>query len=482
MSNHDRLKITTVLAVLCVVAGAGPALGMDLTFECFEPGIEVQPGHRGVNGVALSPDESLLYAAHWTDTWDDPIGVYSVESCPFSTVDVISSGGRCVGDVVVSDDGRYVYGTVYYGGYIRRYDTWNNNAVTSIDLGSWAWNLWKSPNGDRLIVRYNVVSGPPSSYHRLALIDISDDTFSLIDWLDVQRPIAQKSAAFSNDGQHIYLACSSSQMVGPTVIDVEFGGTFQIAREVELVDAPGQAYHLAGVVRSGGTLFVGDKTGSKLHIVDEATFTKIDEVALPDSPWNIALHPCGQHLFIMYGDSGTLSVMDLSTLSEETSLSGLNLALLDAVFTADGSKVYVSHAHQYYDVGGVSVIMIGPDSPGVVNVEIDIKPGSYPNSINLGSHGLVPAAILSSDSFDATAVDPASVTLAGAGAAVRGNGNRYMAHEEDVDGDGLTDLVIQVETENFDPDEFQDGYAILAGETFDGVLFEGFDEIRIVPD
>jgi hypothetical protein len=114
-------------------------------------------------------------------------------------------------------------------------------------------------------------------------------------------------------------------------------------------------------------------------------------------------------------------------------------------------------------------------------VTIDIKPGSYPNSINLGSHGLIPVAILSSPTFDATHVDAETVVLAGAGVAVRGNGSRYMSHTEDVNVDGLTDLVVQVETENLNPDEFQDGYAILTGATYAGQLFQGSDQISIVP-
>ena len=120
-----------------------------------------------------------------------------------------------------------------------------------------------------------------------------------------------------------------------------------------------------------------------------------------------------------------------------------------------------------------------PTSP--TPVDIDIKPGSYPNSINLGSHGVVPVAILSSETFDATNVDPDTVALEGAGVAVRGKGNKFLAHEEDVDGDGRLDLVCQVETENFDPDAFQDGYGWLTGTTYDGEDIEGFDEITIVP-
>jgi len=42
-------------------------------------------------------------------------------------------------------------------------------------------------------------------------------------------------------------------------------------------------------------------------------------------------------------------------------------------------------------------------------VEIDIKPGSYPNSINLDSGRVVPVAILTTPDFDASIVDPGTV-------------------------------------------------------------------------
>lgn len=126
-----------------------------------------------------------------------------------------------------------------------------------------------------------------------------------------------------------------------------------------------------------------------------------------------------------------------------------------------------------------------PPSGGPEEITIDIKPGSYPNSINLRSKGVVPVAIFSDATFDATAVNPARVFFAGAGVAVRGKGNKYLVGEEDVNGDGLLDLVVKVETENLDPDEFAEGGAYLrVHETSDNVspvLYEGWDEIKIVP-
>ena len=67
------------------------------------------------------------------------------------------------------------------------------------------------------------------------------------------------------------------------------------------------------------------------------------------------------------------------------------------------------------------------------------------------------------------------------GVEVCGKADKYMAHEEDVNGDELVDLVLQVQTENLDPDSFQDGYAVLNGTTYDGQDIEGQDEITIVP-
>jgi len=55
-----------------------------------------------------------------------------------------------------------------------------------------------------------------------------------------------------------------------------------------------------------------------------------------------------------------------------------------------------------------------------------------------------------------------------------------MAHEEDVNRDGLTDLVVQVETTSFG-EVGEDGTVVLTGETTDGTAIEGSDVVVIVP-
>ncbi len=123
---------------------------------------------------------------------------------------------------------------------------------------------------------------------------------------------------------------------------------------------------------------------------------------------------------------------------------------------------------------------------GAVTVYIDIKPGSFPNSINLGSKGTVPVAILSNGTFDATEVDPASITLAGATVKIKGKGTNYMASEEDVNGDNLVDLVVHVLTEAFELSE-GDTVAVLEGRKTAGALptefhIRGEDFVRVVPE
>jgi hypothetical protein len=108
------------------------------------------------------------------------------------------------------------------------------------------------------------------------------------------------------------------------------------------------------------------------------------------------------------------------------------------------------------------------------SVEIDIKPGSITNSINLKSRGVVPVAVLTSESFDARTVLLNSVRCCGASPA------RWMI--TDVDSDGDKDLLIHFRTQSLVELNTNSTEAILTGETLDGLQFEGRDSIKIVPE
>ncbi len=77
-----------------------------------------------------------------------------------------------------------------------------------------------------------------------------------------------------------------------------------------------------------------------------------------------------------------------------------------------------------------------------IEIEIDIKPGSWPNSINLRQLGVIAVAVLTTDEFDATVLQTRRGRFGPAGATIVHN----SAHIEDVDLDGDLDLVMHFET------------------------------------
>ena len=122
---------------------------------------------------------------------------------------------------------------------------------------------------------------------------------------------------------------------------------------------------------------------------------------------------------------------------------------------------------------------------GVIQVTIDIKPGSDPNSINIcAGGGVVPAAVFSTAEFDATTIDPDTARLADVEIRTVGKSGRLLAHEEDVDGDGYVDLVMQFPTVDLALEfEVTDTEALFKAKIFDiegGEDVEGSDAVRFV--
>ena len=104
--------------------------------------------------------------------------------------------------------------------------------------------------------------------------------------------------------------------------------------------------------------------------------------------------------------------------------------------------------------------------------DIDIKPGSDPNSINLKSKGVVPVAVLATETFDASTVNPDTVEFAGA----------TPVHWTtcDVDEDSDIDMLFHFKTQELNLDE-NSTEATLTGTTYSGTPIQGTDAVNIVP-
>lgn len=75
---------------------------------------------------------------------------------------------------------------------------------------------------------------------------------------------------------------------------------------------------------------------------------------------------------------------------------------------------------------------------GIQSVDLDITPGSDSNPVNLSDERVVPAAVLRSEDFDVADVD---VTTLAFGPDAAAPAHCHGPHVEDVDGDGLLDLL-----------------------------------------
>lgn len=117
-----------------------------------------------------------------------------------------------------------------------------------------------------------------------------------------------------------------------------------------------------------------------------------------------------------------------------------------------------------------------------LQVSIDIKPGSFPNSINLSSRGIIPVALLSSATFDATQFVPEMAHLSDASTGMSCAGAMAVSWtKRDVNGDALQDLLFKFQTADLDLTPNSTAANFMAHGTYAGTPLHlmGSDSVRI---
>jgi hypothetical protein len=125
--------------------------------------------------------------------------------------------------------------------------------------------------------------------------------------------------------------------------------------------------------------------------------------------------------------------------------------------------------------GDFGMFLVSTVSEPSTFVNIDIKPGGLPNTLNPKSNGVIAVAILTTPDFNTATVDPLSVEFGPEGPLeAHGKG-----HIEDVNGDGHPDLLLHFRTQETGI-ECGDTSASLTGATFQGEQIQGVDAITTV--
>jgi len=126
--------------------------------------------------------------------------------------------------------------------------------------------------------------------------------------------------------------------------------------------------------------------------------------------------------------------------------------------------------------------------PPVIEVSVDVKPMSWPNPLNVNKKGVLPVAILGTEDFDVTQIDPATVRLEGVAPL------RWALEDVGTVGDplagpdGIMDLTLKFEAQEIvtalgpvnDGDEIVLHLTGNLKEEFSGTPIEGEDVVRII--
>jgi hypothetical protein len=116
-----------------------------------------------------------------------------------------------------------------------------------------------------------------------------------------------------------------------------------------------------------------------------------------------------------------------------------------------------------------------PTGSSCLSVNIEVKPGSNQTVINVGAPGVIPVAILSTNTFNATRVNPMKVRFGKTGT----EASPLHWALKDVNGDGLLDMILQFSTQNTGL-QLGATQVVLMGMTTDGTPFRGFATIKTI--
>jgi len=446
-------------------------------------GYESNDWHTSPRGLAVDAANNL-----WAGTWGSRT-YYYIDGSTGAILRSVYTGWPAYGAVI--DANGILWSSTQENNRVLRLDP-STDAVSTVHMGHFVYGLGVD------YLDHLFVAGWHDS--KLSRVDVLTTTIDWTKW----GPYCARGVVCTSDND-VWVASTPGDKVyrfdndgtSKTSIDVALGGwgdptgvAVDAAGKVWVCNLDGWIHRINPatntvdlskyIVASGGHYTYSDMTGiiSRTITTKIGTWTVVFDSQEADTPW-------GTISWTSDEPEGTSVTVKVRSSNSET---GPWSAWEDATNAVPLSGTPDA---RYLQIETTLQSVSGEDSPvlydltvqtAYIEVDVDIKPGSDPNSINLGSKGVLPVAILSTDDFDARDVDEGTVDFGDP--ELPGIGIPIRSAEEDVDGDGNADLVLffsvpeLVESGALD-EESQE--ALLSGETFDGVSIIGGDSVRIVP-
>jgi PKD repeat protein len=169
--------------------------------------------------------------------------------------------------------------------------------------------------------------------------------------------------------------------------------------------------------------------------------------------------------------------------------------------TTDSQSDPITGSHLYQDPDEYHATITVTDKDGdwgeynlnisvkVLRIDIDIKPGSWPNSINLNGNGVVPVGVfgnLDFPEFNVHDIETSTVLFGLTGFEAVPVHKGYCGHVEELNDDGIDDMVFHFREGELGIPVDTEGNAeltlFITGQLNNGIYFEGTDIIRITPN
>ncbi len=389
---------------------------------------------------------------------------------------IVTTIGVCEGGsgVAVNPSTNRFYTSNGFGGLVLVYDGATNGFIKSLFIGACPGSFdidvtTNLPGGLIYVTRQCAGGGPPLGVDPFFVIDGTTDT------LLTPPP-----------------GIGTGGVVGSIRVNSATGKAYPCASVGPPIFGPAPTFSLLGFLPGECVLTINPVTnrlytqsGSNTNVRDGTTETTV--IATIPGVFGRAVNTNLNRVYALDQPNNAIKVIDGATNTViETFVLPAGLVPSSGVMTVDSSK---NRLFVFAFDSGAPTLLVIDDVP---QVAIDIKPGSVPNSINQGSGGVIPVAILGSATFDATTVDGSTCTLGGAIVKIAGKSDKLLCSVEDVSGpppgpggatdpsgvpDGFLDQVCKFVTVDLGA-AMGDTTATIACTS---PVFQATDSIRLVP-